>query len=160
MALKLGIPKEPRWLDLGHGVRVLVRPCTTPVYNAAVQQAAVVFRDLLDAKNTVQEAGAQVVAIPDLGTEAGRQAHRNFLFAKCLARAAILDWEGVLDDDGKPVDVSHAAIDELMTFHTMAETFVTTYARPTLDRIVEGNGSAPSPRGISAEGAQHAANVH
>jgi hypothetical protein len=160
MALKLGIPKEPRWLDLGHGVRVFVRPCTTPVYNAAVQEAAAVFRDLLDARNTVQEAGAQVVAIPDLATEAGRQAHRNFLFAKCLARAAILDWEGVLGDDGEPVAVSHAAIDELMTFHTMAETFVTTYARPTLDRIVEGNGSAPSLSGTSGEGARHAANVY
>jgi len=33
--LKLNIQTEPYWLELGIGVRVKVRPCTSPIFYAA-----------------------------------------------------------------------------------------------------------------------------
>ncbi len=33
--IHLDLKREPHWLDLGHGVRVHVRPCTTALMMAA-----------------------------------------------------------------------------------------------------------------------------
>jgi hypothetical protein len=33
--LRLNLSNEPRWLDLGHGVRLLVEPLTTAIMLAA-----------------------------------------------------------------------------------------------------------------------------
>ena len=45
--IRLDLKREPHWLDLGHGVRLHVRPCTTALMMAAraeVQRAAGVIR--------------------------------------------------------------------------------------------------------------------
>ena len=45
--IRLDLKREPHWLDLGHGVRLHVRPCTTALMMAAraeVQRASVSCR--------------------------------------------------------------------------------------------------------------------
>ena len=37
--IRLDLKREPHWLDLGHGVRVHVRPCTTALMMAARAEA-------------------------------------------------------------------------------------------------------------------------
>ena len=39
--IRLDLKREPHWLDLGHGVRLHVRPCTTALMMAASRGAAV-----------------------------------------------------------------------------------------------------------------------
>jgi hypothetical protein len=176
MAIKLGLPKKPYWIDLPQGVRVFVRPLTTAIYETAWASSQGWMRRLFDAKGDIEETGAVIEGLPDLTTEAGRQGYNNFLFAQALARDGILKWEGVLedvvDDDGKPVldendkpltksaRLSPETIDDLMTWHAQAETFVKAYTQPFTDRIVEGNASGRSPSGTSVEGPKPAAAVH
>lgn len=64
--MRLDPKREPHWLDLGHGVRVQVRPCTTALVMAA---GAAVARGV-NAESDEQAAGTLTAA-----------------FAKTLARA-------------------------------------------------------------------------
>lgn len=160
MAVKLGIPSEPYWLDLPFGVRVLVRPCVTTIYQEAVQLAAEHFRKTRDAKVTLEEIGAEVIKMPNIMTEAGRAAYNNYCFVRFLARSAIIAWEGVNDEhEDKPAAVTDEAVDKLMEFHAVAEQFAIKYAGSQTARISEGNLSGPSAGGISAKGPQHAPRV-
>ena len=81
--LRLNLASEPEWLDLGHGVRVRVVPCTSGVMAAARGS---------DAVEALVAAGAS-------------EAELALALAKAMAGIAILDWEGVGDADGKPVPV-------------------------------------------------------
>ena len=51
--IRLDLKREPHWLDLGHGVRVHVRPCTTALMMAA---RAEVQRSPLSSQNENQAA--------------------------------------------------------------------------------------------------------
>ncbi|MFO1152747.1 MAG: hypothetical protein U1E42_03635 [Rhodospirillales bacterium] len=108
--IRLALKREPYWLDLGHGVQVHVRPCTTAVVLAA--RAAI--------------AGADAE-----GRSAG--------FIRALARAAILEWEGVGDADGNPVAVSPEMIDALMDVWSIATVFERDYLTPAVLLDAEKN---------------------
>ena len=76
--LRLNLSSEPEWLDLGHGVRVRVVPCTSAIMAAARGS---------DAVEALVAAGAS-------------EAELALALAKAMAGIAILDWEGVGDADG------------------------------------------------------------
>lgn len=160
MAIRLGLPKNPYWIDLPQGVRVKVRPLTTAIYETALASGRAHVRRLVDARDDIEEQGAEIEGLPDLNTEEGRAGYANFLFAQALARGAILEWTGVLNEDGTEAEPSPAAIDELMIWHDCAETFVKAYTQPFISRIVEGNASGTLPSGTSAEVPTPAAAVH
>ena len=83
--LRLDLTAEPRWLDLGHGVRLRVAPLTTALMVAARSDAA-------------------VEALPETASDE----ERALVFAKAIARRAVTEWEGVGDADGNPVPVTPA----------------------------------------------------
>ena len=85
--LRLNLASEPEWLDLGHGVRVRVLPCTSAIMAAARGSKAV---------EAMVAAGAA-------------EAELALALAKAMAGIAILDWEGVGDGDGKPIPVNPEA---------------------------------------------------
>ena len=90
----LELKREPHWLDLGHGVRVYVKPCTTALMMAAraeAQQAAI------SSASDTEAAGIRTTAL-----------------IKALARLAILDWEGVGDAAGNAVPITPDSVDALM----------------------------------------------
>ena len=75
-----------------------------------------------------------VAAGADLGEDRGRVA-----FACAVARAAILEWEGALDDDGKPLPVTPEAINAAMEVWAIFAAFERLYVQPALVVSTEGN---------------------
>ena len=125
--LKLDLSNEPTWQDLGHGVRVHLRPLTTALMVTARNDPAV--------QNLSEDATDEESALA---------------FAKALARVAILDWEGVGDANSQPIDPSPEAIDALLDLWPLFEAFQTGYVAKGLLLEQEKNASAPLPNGSSA----------
>lgn len=150
--IRLSLPKDPYWLDLPHGVRVLVRPLTTAIYEAARAKGARLAGDVVSEHAEIVMAGGAVEGLPDLEDEDAMAGLSQFLFVQALAVAAIIRWEGVLDEAGNPVEVTAKAVRDLMWFHRVAEGFVSAYTRPHAEAVAEGNASRPSPNGTSAAG--------
>ncbi len=114
--LKLNLKREDYWLDLGHGVRVKVRPATT----------ALVM-------------GARVAALKDdeTTTDAGV---RSATLIKKLAVLAVLEWEGVGDSEDNLAEATPEAIAALMDLWPIADAFERLYLAPTLILEQEKNG--------------------
>ena len=125
--LTLDLTNAPRWHDLAPGVRVRLRPLTTALMVAT-------------------RADPEVEAVPDEATDETRA----MAFAKALARRAVLDWEGIGDADGVPIDPSPEAIDALLDIWPIFESFQLTYVSKGLLLEQEKNASAPLPSGSSA----------
>ena len=125
--LKLNLSNELAWLDLGHRVRIRLQPLTTALMVAARNDPA----------------------IADLPEDSGDE-ESALVFAKALGRIAIVDWEGVGDDSGDPVDVSPAGIDALLDVWPLFEAFQTEYVAGGLLLDAEKNVSSPLPSGPSA----------
>jgi hypothetical protein len=125
--IRLDLSREPRWLDLGHGVRLHVGPLTTSLMAAARSDPTVT--------NLPEGASNETIAVA---------------MAKALARLVVEDWEGVGDADGNPVPVAPEGIDALLDILPIFEAFQLRYVSKGLLLEAEKNGSAPLPSGISA----------
>ena len=125
--LRLDLTSEPRWLDLGHGVRLRRRPLTTALMVASRSDPA-------------------VEALP----ESASDEERALVFAKAIARRAVAEWEGVGDADGNPVPVTPVGIDALLEVWPIFEAFQAVYVSKGLLLDAQKNASAPSPTGTSA----------
>jgi hypothetical protein len=125
--LRLDLTSLPRWLDLAPGVRLQLRPLTTALMVAARHDPAV--------------AGLSDTALDE---------ERAVAFARALARLAVLDWQGVGDAEGAPIDPSQTSIDALLDIWPIFEAFQIGYVSKGLLLDAEKNASAPSPTGSSA----------
>ena len=125
--LKLDLTNAPRWLDLAPGVRVRLRPLTTGLMVATRNDPA-------------------VEAMPEDMTNEDRA----LVFAKALARRAVLEWEGVGDEKDEPLDLSPEGVDALLDIWPIFEAFQAGYVAKALVLEQEKNDSAPSPTGTSA----------
>jgi hypothetical protein len=117
--IRLDLKREPYWLDLGHGVRLHVRPCTTALVMAA---RAAVARGA-NAQPDNQAAGTLTAT-----------------FVKTLARHAVDAWEGVGDAEGKPAAVTPEGVEALMDLWPIADAFERQYLGPALLLEEEKNG--------------------
>jgi len=125
--IHLDMKAGPWWLELGRGVRVQVMPASTSLMIAARGEPE----------------------LRDLPGDAGDE-QAGYVFARAVARRAIVDWTGVADKEGAPVEVTPAAIDALLEHWPVFERFQEDYLLPALDAEQEKNASAPSPRGSTA----------
>lgn len=150
--IRLSLPREPYWLELPHGVRLLVRPMTTAIYETARAKGARLAADVVAEHAGIALAGGSVEGLPDLDDRDAVLGLSQFLFAQALAQAAIIRWEGVLDEEDQPAELTERSVADLMRFHRMAEEFVVAYTRTHFEVIAEGNGSRPLPSGTTAEG--------
>jgi hypothetical protein len=125
--IRLDLSREPRWLDLGHGVRLRVAPLTTSLMAAARSDPTVA--------SLAEGASNETIAVT---------------MAKALARLVVLDWEGVGDADGVPVPVTPEGIEALLDILPLFEAFQLRYVSKGLLLEQEKNGSAPSANGTSA----------
>ena len=125
--LTLDLSNAPQWCELIPGVRVKLRPLTTALMVSARGDPAIA--DLPEGAATEDSALAM---------------------AKALARRAILEWEGIGDTDGHPIDPSPEAIDALLDLWPAFEAFQTQYVAKALLLDAEKNASAPLPTGPSA----------
>ena len=120
--LRLNLSTEPRWLDLGHGVRLLVEPLTTSIMLAARSDPAIV--------------AAAVEADSDA-------AHSNDdlarIVAKAVARIVVKDWDGVSDENGRSLPLTPEGIDALLELWPIFEAFQTKYIAGALILDAEKN---------------------
>jgi hypothetical protein len=119
----LDLKREPHWIDLGHGVRVRVRPCTT----ALVMAARAAGRDAVSDDSREGD-------VPNM------LAGRTAAFLKVLGRLAIEAWEGIGDAAGEPAAVTPEGIDALLDLWPIAEAFERLYLGPALLLDAEKNG--------------------
>ena len=139
--LRLNLSNNAQWLDLGHGVEILVAPMTTALMMAARKEA----------QEQITLPGAPDADANDLDTDGIALA-----MAKAVARIAIQDWKGVGDDNGISVPVSSEGIDALLDIWPIFEAFQTKYVARAMILDAEKNVSPPLPSGSSA-GAQSTA---
>ena len=125
--IRLDLASEPRWYDLGHGVRVLAAPMTSAMLLSARDDERV--REL---------------------AEAASVGERSLVFCKAVARRVILDWEGVGDADGTAIAPTPERIDALLDLYPLFQAWETHYVGKGLALELEKNASAPSPSGTSA----------
>jgi hypothetical protein len=125
--LRINLASEPRWIDLGHGVRVEVIPLTSGLVAAAKTDPSV----------------------ESLGPETHIDV-RYEAFTKAVGRLCIKDWEGLGDDDGLPLPVAPAAVDALLDIYQFSEAFKAKFIAPTLLLAEEKKGYAPLSNGSSA----------
>jgi len=130
--IRLDLKREPHWLDLGHGVRLHVRPCTTALMMAARAEAQ---RAATSSTSDSEAAGIRTAAL-----------------IKALARLAVLDWEGVGDAAGNVAPVTPESVDALMDLWPIASAFENAYLGPALLLDTEKNALGPAPNGTSAAG--------
>ena len=120
--LRLNLSIEPQWLDLGHGVRLLVEPPTTAVMLAARSDPAI-----LAAAHVVE--GDSPLSNDDLA----------LIVAKAVARIVVKDWEGVGDEEDKLLPVTPEGIDALLEIWPIFEAFQTKYIAGALILDAEKN---------------------
>jgi hypothetical protein len=120
--------REPYWIDLLSGVRVKVRPVTVAAIIAARQAAAEAMKD----------SGENAVFV---GSAA---------FTRSIARWGFLEWTGVGDADGSPVEPTPETIDALLEVWQAFDAIDRLYVAPALIQVDEKNASSPSPNGTSA----------
>ena len=89
--IRLDLNREPAWLDLASGVRVLTEPLTTALMMAACSDPG-------------------VEGLPETATDEDRA----LALGRALGRLAIRDWEGVGDADGAPILPTPVAITALL----------------------------------------------
>lgn len=150
--IRLALPSKPYTVTLPHGVTVTVRPCSTAIYESARAKMSRTVRDIARLKAEAAEIGATVEDLPDLANEDERAGFSQALFITALAQAAIIGWEGVLDEHDQPVPVSDLAVAELMRIPAIAEGFAVEYTRPHAALVSEGNGSPVGQNGTIPAG--------
>jgi hypothetical protein len=125
--IRLDLSSEPKWLDLGSGLRLFVLPVTTATMVAARNDPTV--------ESLPKDASQEQMAV---------------VMAKAVARRVVTDWEGVGDANGKPVVVTPEGIDALLDIWPVFEAFQTRCLAPHLMLDAEKNVSSPLPNGTSA----------
>ena len=133
--LRLNLTHEAQWLDLGHGVQILIAPMTTALMMAARKEA----------QGQITLPYGPDVDDSDLDTDGIALA-----MAKAVGRIAIQDWKGVGDDNGFALSVSPEGIDALLNIWPIFEAFQTKYVARAMILDAEKNASPPLPNGNSA----------
>jgi hypothetical protein len=118
--LRLNLSNEPRWLDLGHGVRLLVEPLTTAIMLAARSDPAIVAAGADAEGDASNDDLARIVA-------------------KAVARIVVKDWDGVGNEDGEPLPLTPEGIDALLELWPIFEAFQTKYIAGALILDAEKN---------------------
>ena len=132
--IRLNLPREPYWLDLPHGVRVLVRPIDTAI-DAASRAGAL---------EALRSQPRDPSASP-----ARRLGESKAALAVALAQVTILDWSGVLPAEGQePAPVTAGTIAQLMAIPVMAERFLKLSYAPLERLTAEGEGCGAAPAGL------------
>ena len=157
--IRLAVPKEPFWIELLEGVRIKNRPVTRIEQSAARAWAQRQKAGVNGSEDTIASLGGEVSGLPDMEDPDVAQASEDLLYAQGLARRIIIEWEGVLDKDGTPADVTPEAIDEFMLLPYVGELFMTKVQQQVFEMFAEGNGSGPEPDGTSATAPDTAGDV-
>jgi len=141
--LRLNISRSPTWLDLAPGVRIQLLPADIELVADAQSDPA--FREALGGDDLPEDDAAA------LALSAGVKQRVGLALAVALAKRAIIAWEGMEDENGKPLpEPFDEGIEALIRIPSVMRKFQSGYMAPALDLVAEGNGLGPSPTGTSA----------
>ena len=140
--LKLKFKNEPYWLDLGMGVRVKVKPCTSSVFYEAKAYMNSKVADMAKRIKDVRENGAKDENLPDLEDITKREAFADQNLILGLALAGIIEWDGVLEaESDEKAPLTPEKIEELFSnFWVVAENFRQQYCG--IQEILEAEKNA------------------
>ena len=125
--IRLNPHREPKWFDLLPGVRVKVAPVTSALMLAARKDAAV----------------REAVLI-------GNEGDIEVAVGKALAQVAILEWDGVVDEDGSPAPITRENVGLLLDVWEVWVAWSANVLSTFVAMSAEKNVSAPLPSGSSA----------
>jgi hypothetical protein len=131
------LAQKERWVELPHGVRLLVAPITTIMVAAAQAAARRRALELLGKEELPEQ-------------ENLRRGVALMLTIQALGRECIRAWENVVDDDGAMVPAAPEAIEVLLSHEEMAFAFFDAVMTPLRVVEAEGNASGPAPHGTAA----------
>lgn len=101
--LRLKINKEPYWLELGYGVKVKVKPCTSAVFYEAKAYMNSKLAELAKVYQANKAAGITNDTAADIENPVKREAMADKFLLIGLGVAGILEWDGVMEaDEDKP----------------------------------------------------------
>ena len=141
--LRLNISRSPTWLDLAPGVRILLQPADIELVSEAQSDQA--FRAALGDDDLPEDEAAALAMDPASKQRIG------LALAIALAKRAILEWEGMEDENGKPIpEPFDEGVEALMRIPSILRKFQREYMAPAMDLATEGNGSGASLSGTSA----------
>ncbi len=146
--LRLKIPKKAYWSECGSGVRVKVRPLTSPIFYQG--RAFMEYR----LRAIGEESLKDDTPSPSIESKVKRQALAEQYLTCGLARAGILEWEGILEANSDvPAPLLPEKIDELFeNFWSVAEVFRQQYTGLWEMLEQEKNGSGLVSTGTSETG--------
>ena len=123
--IRLDLASEPRWVELGHGVRV--------------QGGAA---DQRHADRRARGSGGARAA------RGGERRRAILVFCKAVARRVILDWEGVGDAEGTPIAPTPEGIDALLDLYPLFQAWEAGYVGKGLALVRKK--TPPRPRRVIA----------
>jgi hypothetical protein len=153
--IRLLTQQAPYWLDLGFaGIKLFVRPATTALVEAARHHASRRLLSVHDGIDALDDAGLMEEPQVKALKAAAREGHIQAFGTIALAQAVILDWDGVMDEDGlNKAPVTPDTIETLMNIWMVANMFDRKYNTIRAEALMEGNVSAAAPAGSMATGA-------
>lgn len=155
----LDLPTEDYWIALPQGVRVQVRPLDSMTMAAAQSFATSCAQALIAARAERTAAGLPADDIVDLSDADMAAGFAELQLAAGLARFGMIAWEGIGDRDGNALPFSRDGAERLARHPLMTKPFLTGYFAALERLAAEGNGSALSLNGPTAEGATIAGTV-
>ena len=149
---RLTIATDACWLDLPHGVRVLVKPLSGLVMQAARTHAVHALSQMRQQFEERQEAGAPTDGLPDLSDPVIYDVMLKWELARGMGKYGIIDFQGVADDTGQALPFTPARAEALSVHPEMMEAFVNAYTAQLDQVTAEGNASSPAPSGSTDVG--------
>lgn len=150
--LKLNLQKEPYWINLPAGVKVLVRPLTSAIMNAAQSS---VIKEITSMRKKLEESNDQtpLFDLPNLDDEQIRFGLSESLLVREIGKLAVIEWQGVMQPDSEiPAEVNEKTISELLDIWFVAQAFWKKYTDKLEELVFEGNASRLAQNGTSLAG--------
>lgn len=137
--LRIGIPRQARWIEIGAGVSLKVKPATTALVTTARTRAARQIDQMRQAQKDAQEAGLDYHG-PDMTDREAIVGHAFALSVMSMARELVEDWSGVGDADGTPIPFALDGLGEVLAHTSLAERFIAQVMEAPEALAAEGNG--------------------
>lgn len=142
--IKLNLDRADKWIDITDEARIKVRP-----FDAVVATAGRVY-----ANGRYPKMGSDHhTTIEDTDEDTDDKVGEEYLAALTIgaAKAAILEWSGVTDENDEDIPVTRGAIEAAMRNQGFFIAFQSEYVLPYFLKEAEKNVSTPSPSGSTEE---------
>jgi hypothetical protein len=151
MAIRLDLPVAPFWITLRSGIRFHVKPLTALVDGVVREESYAEATRMGEAYRAAKQADALKPDAMDIETPEARTALGEYVYAKVMARHALLDWEGILvGEDNAKAPITPDNIEAAMSVYGMPSDFLLAYTKGMAELQSEKKGSGSALNGSGA----------